>query len=183
MASDRSRAASGPRKDLDRHRGRPALMTREDLRQIRGLSPPDPPARRSSRGNRSRPLELFALRAGRAGPRTRGGDISATSSVCGGDRHADAIQLWLRRTPSGFGEVAQDLTYAVRLLRRTPGVVTVTVLGLGLAIGVGTAVFSLVNADASNPPASSIRRPRSASCAGSRADSHVVVICRLRAAA
>jgi len=63
---------------------------------------------------------------------------------------------------STFGGVARDLTYAVRLLRRSPGVVTVTVLGLGLAIGVSTAVFGLVNAVAFRPtgivdPASSVR--------------------------
>jgi predicted permease len=63
---------------------------------------------------------------------------------------------------SVFGEVARNLTYAVRLLRRSPGVVAVTVLGLGLAIGVSTAVFSLVNAVAFRPtgivdPASAVR--------------------------
>ena len=36
----------------------------------------------------------------------------------------------------------------MRLLRRSPAVVVVAVLGLGLAIGVGTAVFSLLNAAA-----------------------------------
>ncbi len=59
-------------------------------------------------------------------------------------------------------EIGQDLTYAVRLLRRSPGVVAVTVLGLGLAIGVSTAVFSLLNAVAFRPtgiddPASVVR--------------------------
>ena len=50
-----------------------------------------------------------------------------------------------------LGEIARDLTYAGRLLRRSPGVVTVTVLGLGLAIGVSTAVFSLLNVVAFRP--------------------------------
>jgi predicted permease len=59
-------------------------------------------------------------------------------------------------------EIGQDLTYAVRLLRRSPGVVAVTVLGLGLAIGVSTAVFSLLNAALFRPtgiddPASAVR--------------------------
>jgi predicted permease len=43
-------------------------------------------------------------------------------------------------------EVSQDLTYAARLLRHSPGVVVVTVAGLGLAIGVSTSIFSIVNA-------------------------------------
>jgi predicted permease len=43
-------------------------------------------------------------------------------------------------------EVAQDLTYALRLLRRSPGIVSVTVAGLGVAIGVSTAVYTMLNA-------------------------------------
>ena len=73
--------------------------------------------------------------------------------------YGDVLSLWRRSTddrrdrsselspdasePACLGEVARDLTYAVRLLRRSPGVVAVTVLGLGLAIGVSTSVFSL----------------------------------------
>ena len=45
----------------------------------------------------------------------------------------------------------QDLTYAARLLRRSPGVVAVTIGGLGIAIAVSTSVFSLVNAAAIPP--------------------------------
>ena len=48
-------------------------------------------------------------------------------------------------------DVARDLTYAVRLFRHSPGVVTVTVAGLGLAIGVSTSVFSIVNSAALRP--------------------------------
>jgi putative ABC transport system permease protein len=43
-------------------------------------------------------------------------------------------------------EVVQDLTYAARLLRRSPGVVSITIGGLGIAIGVSTSVFTLLNA-------------------------------------
>ena len=43
-------------------------------------------------------------------------------------------------------EAAQDVTYALRLLRRSPAVVAVAVLGLGLAIGVGTSAFTLLTA-------------------------------------
>ena len=66
------------------------------------------------------------------------------------------------KSSSVFRDIGHDLTYAVRLLRRSPGVVAVTVLGLGLAIGVSTAVFSLLNAVAFRPtgiddPASAVR--------------------------
>ena len=43
-------------------------------------------------------------------------------------------------------EVGQDLSYALRLIRRSPAVVAIAVLGLGLAIGVSTSVFSFLNA-------------------------------------
>jgi predicted permease len=59
-------------------------------------------------------------------------------------------------------EIGQDLSYAVRLLRRSPGIVVVTILGLGLAIGVSTSVVSLLNAVALRPtgivdPATAVR--------------------------
>ncbi len=57
-------------------------------------------------------------------------------------------------------EIVQDLTYAVRLLRRSPGIVLVTIAGLGLAIGVSTAVFTFLNAAMFAP--TGIDRPSSA---------------------
>src|SRR5882672_10192151 len=42
--------------------------------------------------------------------------------------------------------LAQDLRYAVRILRKSPGFAVTTVIGLGLGIGLGTTVFTILNA-------------------------------------
>jgi predicted permease len=61
---------------------------------------------------------------------------------------ADVLSVW-RWNPSGarlFRDAAQDLAYGLRVFRRSPGAVAITIGGLALAIGVSTAVFGLLNA-------------------------------------
>ena len=45
-----------------------------------------------------------------------------------------------------WDETRQDLSYALRQLRRAPSFAVITILTLGIAIGANTAVFSVMNA-------------------------------------
>jgi predicted permease len=81
-----------------------------------------------------------------------------------GRRHAarryllDVASLWRRPgRPAGrpislrFDPIWRDLVFALRMLRRRPGLFGLSVTGLALAIGVSTAVFGLVTAAALRP--------------------------------
>src|SRR5260370_12833350 len=53
---------------------------------------------------------------------------------------------------AALAALAQDLRYAVRILRKSPGFSVMTILGLGLGIGLGTTVFTILNARMLTPP-------------------------------
>lgn len=60
----------------------------------------------------------------------------------------DVLSLWTWNLSGRrlVGDAVQDLGYGLRVFRRNPGAVAISLLGLALAIAVSTSVFSLLNA-------------------------------------
>ena len=63
------------------------------------------------------------------------GNVAAIKEMC---REEEGLRM--------FDELARNVTYALRQLRRSPGFALAIILTLGLCIGVNTAVFSIVDA-------------------------------------
>ncbi len=60
----------------------------------------------------------------------------------------DTREVWVRRW---LETLLQDFTFALRMLRRTPGLTVVAILTMALSIGAATGIFSLVDATLLHP--------------------------------
>jgi predicted permease len=81
--------------------------------------------------------EVFAERAAHEGTRRAGRRY-----------YRDVLSLWTWNVSGSrlLSDTIQDLSHGLRVFRRNPGAVAITVAGLSLAIAVSTSIFGLLNA-------------------------------------